>query len=536
MGKTLRVILNHLVVVLLLSIALLSATQHVIPTTKQTRLLTSSEASAATSLNMIYSTFFGGSEGVEKGGGITVSDDGSYYVTGRTESSDFPTKDAFDSSYNGGSDVFIAKLSSDNSLLWSTFFGGSDLDYSKDIAIAGDGSCYIVGTTLSSDFPTKNGYQTTFGGGENDVFIAKFSSDGSLLWSSYLGGSDGFEDGYSITVLEDGRSCYVTGWTWSSDFPTKKAYDNTHNGGFDVFVAKFSSYGRLLWSSYLGGNENDMGEAIVVARDGSCYVTGRTRSSNFPTLDAYDAIHNGHWDCFVTKFSSKGKLLWSTLLGGAWWDEALGITTSRDGNCYVVGYTVSADFPTLSAYDNTYDIWGDAFLTRFAANGSLLWSTFLGGNEIDRAFDVVAAVDCSCYIVGETSSSNFPTPNAYDSTYNGGFDTFVSRFATNGSLLWGTYLGGSEGSDKGYSIAPTKDGRCIVIGTTSSDDFPTLNAYDSTLGSFSDVFITTFIDPFPPIPCNETISSSFYSYTLYGILAILGISFFVVVIVYTRKK
>jgi len=535
LGKASRLIFSYLVVVLLIGIVFLSATQQVIPTTKQTRLLTSSEASAATYTNMTYSTYFGGNEGNEQGRGITVSDDGCYFVTGKTSSNDFSTQNAFDSTYNGGTDVFISKFSPDNSLLWSTFFGGSDFEGGFSIDVTSDGSCYIIGITRSSDFPTKNAFNNIHSG-KDDTFLAKFSTNGVLLWSTYLGGSE--EDyGYGLAVACDG-SCYVIGQTKSSDFPIKKAYDSTFSGGnYDAFVTKFSSNGRLLWSSYLGGNENEAGNAIAVTYDGSCYVTGLTRSSNFPTLNAYDATHNGDWDVFVTKFSLRGKLLWCTFLGGADWDEGLGITVARDDSCYVAGFTQSTDFPTKQAYNSTKGRYGDAFVSRFAANGSLLWSTFLGGNDTDRAFDVAAAVDCSCYVTGETYSINFPTPNAYDNSNNDGWDAFVVRFATNGSLLWGTFLGGSEGGDKGHSVAPTEDGRCYVVGTTNSDDFPTKNAYDTTLGSTSDAFITAFIDPFPPIPYPEPICPLVSSFTLlYGILAFLGITFFAVIIIYARKK
>jgi len=536
MGKALRLMFNNLTVILLISVIFLSATQHVLPTTKQTRVLPSSVVSATTYTNMTYSTYFGGNEGLDQGRGITVSDDGSYYLTGRTESSDFPTKNAYDSTYNGGSDAYITKFSLDNSLLWSTFFGGSDLEVPRDIAVASDGSCYIVGTTLSGNFPTKKAYDSSYSGND-DVFLAKFSTNGVLLWSTYLGGSE-WDFGYSIAVACDG-SCYVIGETHSSDFPIKDAFTNTFNGGyFDAFVTKFSSSGRLLWSSYLGGNENDAGTAIAVTYDGSCYVTGRSRSSNFPTLNAYDATHNGYWDVFVTKFSLRGKLLWSTFLGGADWDEGLGIDIARDDSCYITGFARSTDFPTKYAYNSINGGLGDAFVSRFAANGSLLWSTFLGGNDTDRAYDVAAAVDCSCYVTGNTYSINFPTPNAYDNSNNDGWDAFVVRFATNGSLLWGTFLGGSEGGDIGHSVASTEDGRCYVVGTTTSDDFPIKNAYDSTLGSTSDVFITAFIDPFPPIPYPKPICPLVDPYTslLYGFLAFLGITFFAVIIFYIRRK
>jgi len=531
-----RVIINCLNITLLLSVFFLSIPLWDLSLTDSISPITAPvTASATNNLTMFFSTYLGGDEEAERGECIAVSDDGCYYVTGRTESNDFPIMNAFDSTYNDGSDVFLSKFSPDNTLLWSTFFGGTDFDGGFCIAVTSKGSCYIVGITRSSDFPTKKAYNSLHSG-KDDIFLAKFSSTGNLLWSTYFGGSE--EDyGYGIAVAEDG-SCYVIGETQSSDLPIKNAYDSTFNGGyFDAFVAKFSSYGRLIWSSYLGGNENEAGKAIAVASDGSCYVTGLTRSSNYPTLNAYDATHNGDWDAFVTKFSSKGKLLWSTFLGGAWWDEALAITVARDGSFYVAGYTVSNNFPTKHAYNTSNGGVGDAFVTRFAVNGSLLWSTFLGGNGCDRAYDVVAAVDCSCYVIGETFSTNFPTPNAYDDSYNGVFDTFITRFATNGSLLWATYLGGIEGSDKGHAIAPSKDGKCYVIGTTHSDDFPIKNAYDPTLGSTSDAFITAFIDPFPPIPYVVPFSPSFYSYILlYSILAFLGITFLVVVIVYTRKK
>jgi len=529
-----RVVINCLNITLLLSILFLSVTWRNLSFTDSISPITASAVTSATNnLALLFSTYLGGSEGPEHGHSIAVGDDGSYYVTGQTKSSDFPTQNAYDRWYNGGSDVFLAKFSPNNSLLWSTFFGGSETEICIDLAVARDGSCYIVGRTESTNFPTKNAYQEILGGNE-DVFVAKFSSEGLLLWSTYLGGSVGFENGFGIAVSDDG-SCYVTGETQSTDFPTKKAYASTYNGGnFEAFVTKFSSKGKLLWSTYLGGNDNEAGKAITVARDGSCFVTGFTWSSDFPTKNAYDATPNGDWDVFVTKFSSRGKLLWSTYLGGTWWDEGLGITVARDDSCYVAGFTQSIDFPTKQAYNSTKGRYGDAFVSRFAANGSLLWSTFLGGNSSDRAYDVAAVVDCSCYVIGATYSTNFPTPNAYDNSTNGWWsDAFVSRFAANGSLLWGTYLGGNEGGDYGYGVAPTEDGKCYVIGTTSSDDFPTQNASDSTLGSTCDAFITAFIDPFPPIPY---IIPPNYSYIFYGILASLGISFFVVVIVYTRRK
>ncbi len=474
----------------------LSATQLVLPSTEQTIPQAYPEALAATYPKLNFSTYLGGSDWSEDGNGIAVTEDGSCYLTGRTKSSDFPTQNAFNTTYSGDTDAFVAKLDSSGSLIWSTFFGGSDHDVGNDISIAGDGSCYVIGNTRSSDFPTQNAYNSTYGGND-DTFVAKFSSSGHLLWSTYLGGND-FDWGYSIAVASDG-SCYVIGETYSSNFPTKNAFDSTFNGDLkDAFVSKFSTNGTILWSSYLGGNDHDYGYGIAVTNDGSCYVTGHTRSSDFPTLDAYDPTHNGYDDVFVSKFNASGSLLWSTYLGGASRDEALGIAVAGDGSCYITGYTSASDFPTKNAFNSTHGGYGDAFVTKFSSEGLLLWSTYLGGSDTDRGHDIAVTSDGSCYVSGETYSSNFPTKNAYNSSLSGSLDAFISKFNASGFLLWSTYLGGSEGRDSGNSIAVTEDGSCFVIGSTSSDDFPTQNAYDNTLGAMSDAFVTKFIDS--PIP------------------------------------
>jgi len=531
LGKILRLVFNRLSVVLLISVVFLSIPQQMLPSTKRTIPLAYSEALLATYPKLNFSTYFGGSGGSERGYGIAVTEDGSCYMTGQTGSSDFPTLNAYNNTFGGNRDAIVAKLTSSGSLLWSTYFGGSDLDYSNDIAVASDGSCYIMGTTQSNDFPTQNAYNSTYNG-NGDTFLAKFSTSGSLLWSSYLGGSR-LDVGQSIAVASDG-SCYVTGYTNSSDFPAQNAYDSTFNGGYiDVFVSKFSTNGDLLWSSYLGGIGVDWGYGIAVASDGSCYVTGFTASSDFPTLDAYNPSSNGDWDVFVSKFNTGGSLLWSTFFGGALWDEALGITVAGDDSCYITGFTVSIDFPILNAFNSTYGGYGEAFVSKFAANGSLLWSTYLGGSDGgERGYDVAVTSDGSCYVTGETFSTNFPTKNAYNSTLSGGYDAFVTKFNVSGSLLWSTYLGGSEGGDYGYSLAVTEDGSCYVTGTTRSDDFPTKNAYDSTIGG-SDAFVTKFVDT----PIEATQPSTVNGFLVFiAVMPSLAFMLVIALILYKKRK
>ncbi|MBK5114567.1 MAG: SBBP repeat-containing protein [Candidatus Heimdallarchaeota archaeon] len=529
MGKILRVAINRLGVVLLISVVFLSIPQQVLPFTEHTILLASAEAVPATYPKLDFSTYLGGSA-LDQGRGIAVTEDGSCYLTGQTGSSDFPTQLAFNSTISSSRDAYVVKLSGSGSLLQSTFFGGSDLDIGNDIAVTGDGNSYVTGFTESSDFPTLNAYNSTYGG-NGDIFLAKFSSIGQLLWSSYFGGS-GWDEGYSIAVAGDG-SCYVTGNTRSSDFPTLYAYDPTPDGGYrDAFVAKFSTNGTLLWSSYLGGNALDGGYSIAVANDGSCYVTGSTESSDFPTLNAYNSTYGGNGDAFVTKFSSEGFLLWSTYFGGATWDVALSITVAGDDSCYVTGQTTSSDFPTQNAYNSTYSLEGDAFVGKFSADGNLLWSTYLGGNYMDIGHDIAVTGDGNSYVTGFTESSDFPTLNAYNSTYGGNGDAFVTKFSSEGFLLWSTYLGGSEGSDRGFDLAVTEAGSCFVTGRTSSNDFPTENAYDTTLGGSSDAFVTKFVDTSIPTtrPLTVTGFLVFIAVMLSAVIPVIAL------IVYKKRK
>jgi hypothetical protein len=533
MEKFLQLVLNRLGIVLLSSIIFLSIPQQEF-SIKYSIPVACSETVAATYPKLNYSTYFGGYSGPESGFGIAVFVSGSYYVTGQTGSSDFPTQHAYNNTLSGSRDAIIAKFNDNNSLLWSTYFGGSDTDLSRDIAVASDGSCYVTGETQSSDFPTKNAFDSTFNGGYDDVFVAKFAANGSLLWSTLLGGGGNFDIGCSIAVASDG-SCYVTGETTSSDFPTMNAYASTFNGGnFDAFVTKFAANGTLLWSTFLGGNGNDVGYGLAVSNDGSCYVTGFTGSSDFPTQNAFDTTPNGDWDVFITKFNANGSLLWSTYFGGISWDEGLGIATASDGSCYITGFTASINFPTQYAYNSTCGNWGDAFLAKFAINGSLLWSTFLGGNGPDRGYDVAVTSDGSCFVTGETGSDDFPIQHAYSSSKNSGFDAFVTKFSSDGSFLWGTYLGGSR-TDQGYGIAASENDSCYVIGQTYSTFFPTLNAYDYFLGGSSGIFISIFVDS--PLPSTPSTNSHSVDGFLLFIVAMPIIAFIpTITLIFSKKR
>ena len=321
--------------------------------------------------SLLYSTFIGGS-GEDSGVSIILDSLANVYVTGETVSSDFPTTaNAYNRTHGGSFDCFVFKLSANGSiLLYSTFVGRSGWDSGWSIVLNNGGNAYVTGKTHSSDFPTTlNAYDKSYnGGGEynGDCFVFKLSTDGStLLYSTYIGGKDG-ERGISI-ALDDEENAYVTGQTFSSDFPTTaNAYNGTHGGSYDCFVFKLAADGSsLLFSTYVGGSNHDIGFSITLDNERKIYVTGITSSNDFPTTtNAYSRNHGGKDDCFIFKLSADGSsLLYSTFVGGSSWDYGLSIALDSEGKAYVTGDTASSDFPTTTnAYDESFNDGHDCFV------------------------------------------------------------------------------------------------------------------------------------------------------------------------------
>ncbi|MCU0286563.1 MAG: SBBP repeat-containing protein [Acidobacteria bacterium] len=392
--------------------------------------------------------------------------------------------------------------------IFSTYLGGSSSDASWGIALDNNGNVYVTGYTGSTNFPTKNPYQGILNGSYYDAFVMKLSPEGTILYSTYLGGSSS-DYGNGIAVDSNG-SAYVTGYTYSTNFPTLNPYQGTQNGYIDAFVTKLSPEGdTLLFSTYLGGNYSDYGWGIAVDSDERAYVTGYTNSTNFHTKNACQGTLNGSYDAFVTKLSPVGKeLLYSTYLGGSSSDYGWGIAVDNSESAYVTGYTFSTNFPIKNACQSTRNYLSDVFVTKFSPRGDATWySTYLGGNGSD--FGRKIAVDNSgcAYVTGETSSTNFPTKNPYQGILKGYRDSFVTRLSPEGNnLLYSTYLGGN-GYDYGRGIAVDSNGSAYVTGYTDSTNFPTHNACQNTLAGGTDIFVARFCscDPAPILAVNKTL-------------------------------
>jgi hypothetical protein len=449
------------------------------------------------SVVLSYSTYLGGGD-ADEGHAIAVDDSGCAYVTGAAGSG-FPNLDPYQT-YQGGWDVFVTKFSSSgNSLIYSTYLGGGDYELGASIAVDGNGNAYVTGHTKSSNFPTLNPYQGTNQGGD-DAFVTKLSSSGnSLVYSTYFGGTNN-EEGRGMAVDGSGYA-YVTGRTWSSDFPIINPYQATLQGFNDVFVTKFSSTGNnLIYSTYLGGGSWDEGYDVAVDGSGYAYVTGTTTSSDFPTLNPYQAtFQGGNYDAFIAKLSSLGNsLIYSTFLGGEYDDIGSGIAVDGGNNAYVTGQTVSSDFPTLNPYQGTNQGNTDVFVSKISSSGnSLVYSTYLGGEEGDIGWGIAVNGNGNAFITGCSYSSDFPTSNPSQAVRAGYMDVVITELNNGGdNLIYSTYLGGGD-NDLGYSIAIDGSGSAYVTGYTWSSDFPTLDPYQTDQINSNDAFVTK-LSYYPP--------------------------------------
>ena len=327
----------------------------------------------STGSGLVYSTYLGGGNYDYGWGIAIDGSGNAYVTGYTLSTNYPITAGAFLTTFGGNYDAFVTKLNSTGSgLVYSTYIGGGGSEYGRGIAIDGSWNAYVTGNTQSTDYPiTAGAFQTTFSGGSWDVFVTKLNSTGSgLVYSTYLGGSD-FERGEGIAVDVSGNA-YVTGVTTSTNYDiTAGAFQTTFGGGtYDAFVTKLNSTGNgLVYSTYLGGSDFERGEGIAVDVSGNAYLTGNTGSINYDiTAGAFQTTFGGgSWDAFVTKLNSTASaLLYSTYLGGSSDDSGPGIAVDGSGNAYVTGQTNSTDYPiTAGAFQTTFGGGGsDAFVSK----------------------------------------------------------------------------------------------------------------------------------------------------------------------------
>ncbi len=460
---------------------------------------------------LLWSTFLGGTGYYDESCACAHDADGNVVIVGLTSSQNLPvTAGAFDVSYNGSIDGFVAKLSADGSqLLWCTYLGGSGLDWATAVAVDAEGDVVVAGWTDSPDLPVTPGvFDETYNYGE-DAYVAKLSSTGGeLLWSTFLGGIDG-DWAYAVAVGAGGE-VVVGGTTSSSGFPTTPgAFDRTFAGGaghgWDGFVCRLSASGAVLvWSTFLGGSEvggdggDDTIASLLLDETGCPIVAGTTSSHEFPTTaGAFDPTYNDGGDGFVTKLAQDGAaLVWSSYFGGSLGEDCSDLAWSDDGHLLACGQTHSTDLPTTpGVYQPTFGGGRDAYAAKIDIGGSaVLWCSYLGTTEAEAANSITSDAYGAVIVTGRTNSASYPvTPDAFDPTYGGGmWDSFLSRLDAQGcQLLWSSYLGGTD-RDEVRDLATYGEG-VFVLGHTLSSDYPTTpGAFDETHNGGYDVCASRF--------------------------------------------
>ncbi len=377
----------------------------------------------------------------DEGSAVGVDAAGNLYFVGRTRTADFcnavgENLPGHDTTYdeNGSGDGFLVKLNADGTPAYCTFVGGNQLELARGLHVFPSGEVLVTGGTWSAnDFPVTTGVAHA---GTRDVFVTKYSADGTdILWSTLIGGTSQ-EAGLDVEVDAAGN-VYVMGWTFSADIPvTSGAVQSTAGSGADGFIAKLSSDGTTrYYVTYLGGDEEDRANGLAVTADGKAVIVGTTNATNFPTTDnAFDPTFNGEGfsghDAFLTMLNSDGTAFeTSTFFGGLAEERAFDVVIAQ-GEAFVTGFTKSEAFPlTDDALDNTLGGGWDAFLLRFdLSTYNLNYSTFLGGSEAERGNALAVTDEGHVYLTGETRSADLcVTDGAYDTTANGDYDMFITK-------------------------------------------------------------------------------------------------------------
>ncbi len=427
---------------------------------------------------LFWATYLWGATSFDIGNKITIDNSHCVFIVGTTfSSSDIASTGAYQTSLGGYSDAFLSKFNISGSRAWTTYYGGNKTEVAMGISADTAGNIFIGGYTASSSGIASSGAYQTNRGNENG-FVAKFSSQGSRVWASYLNGI-----GYDCNAITTDAfgSVIVTG-----------------DGG-GVFVAKFTASGKLAWSTNYGGNSTSNGIATDAA--GNIYIVGSTNGdTGIATQGAYQTSYGGGYgagignDAIVAKFSTAGKLIWGTYFGGDGIDGGEAIATDKAGNIMITGETNSTNgISSSGAYETNPPINADfsGFIAKFSTLGNRLWATYCN-NVTTNA--IATDTSNNIYIVGSASNiKGITTPGAYQTNYGGGdSDIYIAKFSSGGNFNWGTWFGG-KGNDNGTSIAIDDSANIYITGTTTSNEaIATSGAFQSTNSGLQDGFIAKF--------------------------------------------
>lgn len=454
-----------------------------------------------------FSTYLGGT-GDEKGissrlnylGDTAIDSKGNIIVLGRSASSNFPIKNAFQENKSKSIDVTITKYTPRGKIIFSTFFGGSGDEWGTSLAIDSENNIIFGGTTTSPDFPLKNPYQDELQGGteaNNDAFFAKLSSDGqTLIHSSFFGGT-GSDWCYALALSSEGEIA-ITGTTDSTNLPLINPMQEKKGGSRDIYVTKFDNKGQeIIFSTYIGESGPDSGRGLGFDTNDNLYLTGELSGSNLSAGEVFQEKSGGGSDAFLASFEINGSQRFLTYLGGLNIDRGTDLVIDSQNDIIIAGYTHSSNFPTKNAFQEDLAGIYDVFVTKISSTGTQKkFSTYIGGEDLDQGHAICVDDDDNIIVVGETMSSDFPSTIDSLSNMTGKSEAFISILSKNGNeILCSTTLGGDQ-TDIAIGTISTADHGQIVLGFTSSNNFPVSNAAQETYGGNCDMFLTKYYLPY----------------------------------------
>ena len=416
---------------------------------------------------LTYSSYLGGAEH-DVGFDIFVDDSNYAYITGYARSTEFPLTSVLLDTLDGSPQAFVTKLNLEtNEIVYSTIMGGAGLEVGYDIFVDGNGNAIVTGKSVSASFLGV----VNLGGLAG--FLVKLSEDGSTILHVELIDSPG-DDVTWGAVMDSAGNIFAAGHT------TGNLDGNINSGGKDIFVIKWDSSLTKQFTSVYGDSADDWGRAVAVNNSGEVFVTGYTKS------DLGGNLNQGDWDIFLTKFDSTGSYLFTKLLGGPKQDQAQGITVDKNNHVWTVGYTEN------SLEGNQLKGVMDAVISKWDSTGNLLFTKFLGGSQEDRCYNILTDDSGNVYVTGMTDSPDFPSVLAFQTTHGGQFDTFVTKFSSDGKRIYYSSLYGGDGTERFLRLNLQSNDDLYLCGFTTSTNLVTVSAYQSAIGKIgrSDCLLT----------------------------------------------
>ncbi len=493
--------------------------------------------SQSTTLSLIYdmSTYYGGSS-QDTASNVIFDSEGNIIVIGSTLSADFPVVNAHQDTYGGGRDAYILKLDPSYDVVFCTYYGGSGEEYPEAVVTDNENNIIISGRTESSDLPVPNGYQTQMMG-NGDAFVAKFSPLGFLEYGTYIGGVGEDEWLDTIIIDENDNWILGGPCDTDNMSTTPNVFQEAYGGGGrDILLLSMTPNGQSVeFMTYFGSGGSENCVDIAFDNEGNIVLIGYAEGTGITTEGVYQEDYaGGPGDVIVAKISGNGQtLLWSTLLGGSLWDFGGDVTVDSDDTIIVSGYTESPDFPLQDEIYGNEDE-RDTFLAKLSEDGSILqFSSLLGGDSEDYCYGMEMLDNGSVAICSFTYSDNMPTVNPLQQSKSGFQDAYLAIYNSDlNSLTYASYFGGS-GSDTCLSLYTLNDELIAITGYTNSNDFPLHEPIQSERAGNEDAFLvilSTIAETTTPTPTQPPLDLGVVG------IAVTMIVVVVILVILTKKR